>query len=110
MLPPHEPLFLRPTIIVGQSGPDDYQVIWSEIPIGRILTQPGVPAGRPKWAWGVMFPHHPQLAWQRGIASDLEEAKQRFKLAWGAVHAKLTEADIEAARHQAADSKKRWKT
>lgn len=110
MLRPSDPLFLRPTIIAGQSAPDDYQVIWNEIPIGRLLTQPGVPAGRPNRAWGVMFPHLPQLSWQRGIASNLEEAKQRFKLAWGAVHAKLTEADIEAARHQVVDDKKRWKT
>lgn len=107
---PPDPLFLRPTVIAGDRLSDDYQVIWDGLRVGRILKQPGVPAGRPNWSWGITFPHMPQLAWQRGLQGDLEEAKQRFKLAWGAVHAKLTEADIEAARHQDADNKKRWKT
>ena len=36
-------LSLRPTVIDGETHPDDYQVIWNGIPIGRILKQPGVP-------------------------------------------------------------------
>jgi|1185.fasta_scaffold1189201_1 hypothetical protein len=40
-------LFLRPTVIAGQRGEDDFQVIWDGIPIGRILKQPGVPFDRP---------------------------------------------------------------
>lgn len=106
---PADQLSLRLSLIGGETEPDDWQVIWDGIPIGRILKAPGVPVGRPNWSWGVSFPHLPQLAWQRGLESNLEEAKQRFKVAWGAVHAKLTEADIEAARHQAVYNKK-WKS
>jgi hypothetical protein len=107
--PPADQLSLRLTLIGGETAPDDWQVIWDGIPIGRILKAPGVPVGRPNWSWGVIFPHKPQLAWQRGLESDLAECQRRFKVAWYAVHAMLSEADIEAARHQAIYNK-RWKT
>jgi hypothetical protein len=42
-----EALTLRPTLIGGETAPDDYQVIWDSLPIGRILKQPGVPVGGP---------------------------------------------------------------
>lgn len=48
-----EQLHLRPTIIADEKAPDDYEVYWNGLPIGRILKQPGVPAGRPNWHWGV---------------------------------------------------------
>ena len=106
---PPDPLALRVTVIAGDRLVDDYQVIWDGIPIGRILKAPGVPHGCPNWSWGVGFPHLPQQPWQRGMEGDLEECKRRFKVAWTAVRAKLTEADIVKAREQAEDSRKRWK-
>lgn len=106
---PASELFLRQTEIGGERYDDDYIVIWDGIPIGRILKQPGIPHGRPNWSWGVGFPHKPQLAWMRGIERDLEESKRRFKLAWSGVHAKLTAADIQAAREQTAfNAGRRW--
>jgi hypothetical protein len=42
-------------MIGGEPHPDDYQVIWNGIPIGRILKRPGVPVGRPNWHWSVAF-------------------------------------------------------
>jgi hypothetical protein len=42
---PGDQLLLRPTVIGGDAAPDDYQVIWNGMPIGRILEQPGVPLG-----------------------------------------------------------------
>ena len=104
-----EELKLRKTVIAGDTLEDDYQVIWDGIPIGRILKQPGVPVGRPNWSWGVIFPHKPQQSYQRGLASDLEECKRRFKVAWSDMRSKLTEKDIEKARTQAEDNRKRWK-
>jgi hypothetical protein len=46
---------------------------------------------------GVIFPHLPQQPWHRGLESDLEESKRRFRVTWTDMRAKLTEADIEAA-------------
>lgn len=109
MAAPPDQLFLRVTVIGGDRLVDDYQVIWDGIRIGRILKAPGVPHAFPNWSWGVGFPHIPQQPWQRGMESDLEEAKRRFKMAWGALHAKLTEVDVDKARIQAADNARRWK-
>jgi hypothetical protein len=71
-------LLLRPTAIGGDTAPDDYQVIWNGMPIGRILKQPGVPLGRPNWFWGVVFPGRPQPSGHRGLCTDLEECKPGF--------------------------------
>jgi hypothetical protein len=30
-------LFLRPTVIGDDTTPDDYQVVWNDLPIGRVL-------------------------------------------------------------------------
>jgi hypothetical protein len=38
---------------------------------------------------------------------DLEESKRRFRVTWTDMRAKLPEADIEAARHQIEDNKRR---
>lgn len=108
---PPDQVALRRTVIAGQSYDDDYVVIWDELSIGRILKQPGMPKGRPNWSWGVALPNVPQQTWMRGIEVDLEECKRRFKLAWGAVHAKLTDEDIAKAREmQEAGTRhaKRW--
>jgi hypothetical protein len=104
-----EQLSLRPTVIAGQRGEDDWQVIWDGIPIGRILKAPGVPNGQPNWSWGVILPNRPQQPWHRGMESGLEECKRRFRVTWTAILAELTAADIEAARTTAADNRKRWK-
>lgn len=107
---PPSQLFLRATVIGGDRLDDDYQVIWDGIPIGRILKQPGVPFGRPNWSWGVIFPHMPQLPFHRGLESDLAECQRRFKAVWAGIRAGLTDADIAAAREQAEDNRKRWKS
>lgn len=104
---PADKLHLRPTVIAGETAPDDYLVIWDSLSIGRILKQPGVPPGRPNWSWGVSFPHKPQPPAHRGLASDLEECKRRFKVVWTAVHAELTEEDVTLAREQAEQNAKR---
>lgn len=112
MIAPPDPLLLRRTVIAGQGYDDDYQVIWDDLSIGRILKQPGVPTGRPNWSWGVALPNIPQQPWMRGIEVDLEESKKRFKLAWCAVHAKLTLEDIAMAREMQERGKrheKRWR-
>jgi hypothetical protein len=91
-------LTLRRTVIGGDTLQDDYQVIWDSIPIGRILRQPGVPPGRPNWSWGVTFPGKPQQPAHRGLCSDLDECKRRFRAVWSGIHAGLSADDIEAGR------------
>lgn len=106
-----EQLFLRPTVIAGDRLDKDYQIIWRGMSVGRILEQPGVPIGRPNWAWGVAFPGQPQPPAHRGLCSDLEECKRRVKVVWSGVRAALTEADIAHGREVVAASnaqRKRW--
>ncbi|UFW91075.1 hypothetical protein BjapCC829_22060 [Bradyrhizobium barranii] len=93
----HE-LILRRTVIADERRDDDFTVYWDEISIGRIVRQPGIPAHHPDWAWSLIFEGTPQQAWMRGLAPDLDEAKQRFKLAWSAVRPTLTDDDIAGAR------------
>jgi hypothetical protein len=102
-------LYLRPTLIAGETAPDDFTVHWHGMSIGRILKQPGVPMGRPNWHWGVAFPGRPQPSGHRGNCSDLEECKRRFKAVWAGIRAGLSEADIEAARRVEADVDRRFK-
>ena len=89
-------LLLRPTAIGGDTAPDDYQVIWNGMLIGRILKQPGVPLGRPNWFWGVAFPGRPQPSGHRGQRPRGVQAAVQGSRA--GIQAGLSEADIEAAR------------
>lgn len=100
-------LRLRPTVIVGETAPDDYQVFWRDLPIGRILKQPGVPTGRPNWHWGVAFPGRPQPPGHRGNCSDLEECKRRFKAVWAGIRSGLSEADCETAKRVLDEAERR---
>src|SRR5579859_322150 len=100
-------LILRKALIGGETAPDDYIVVWNGITIGRILKQPGVPVGRPNWLWSLAFPHIPQQPHMRGLVSDLEECKRRFKVAWSAIEPKLSDEDIRLAREQEVINKNR---
>ncbi|MBR0855508.1 hypothetical protein [Bradyrhizobium liaoningense] len=107
MIAPKEPVALRKTVIGGETVLDDYQVIWDGISIGRILRQPGMPSGRPSWSWGIILPIKQQLDWMRGTCSDVAECQRRFKVAWSAVHPRLTDADVEQLRRGVEASKDR---
>jgi hypothetical protein len=110
MLPPADHLALRATVIAGETARDDYQVIWSELPIGRIMRQAGMPPGRPSWSWSIIFTHRPQLAWHKGFGVDLEDAKKLFRLAWSTVHRELTQADVDVEKAQdRADADRPWR-
>lgn len=95
---PAPALSLRKSVIGGETAPDDYQVMFEGIPIGRILKQPGVPAGRPNWFFSVLFDDRPQLPGYTGLCSDIEECKRRFRACWSGIRATLTQADLERAR------------
>lgn len=58
-------LTLRRTVIGGQTAPDDYEVIWDELSIGRIFRSVGV-GGIDGWSWAVILPNVPQRSDHRG--------------------------------------------
>jgi hypothetical protein len=92
-------LILRKTTFGdGQTYPDDWQVFWRGLPIGRILKQPGVPYGRPNWWWGVNWDQRPVPAGHKGICVNLDECKRRFKLAWSGVRAEKRSKWADRAR------------
>jgi hypothetical protein len=105
-VPPSE-LFLRPTVIGGETREGDYQLIWNDLPIGRVYSTHGV-GGHDIWNWAVILPNVPQLPDHRGSAADLEDAKLRFKAAWLRVRSCLCEPEIAEARRISRDRSRPW--
>ncbi|CUT12564.1 hypothetical protein BF49_7132 [Bradyrhizobium sp.] len=86
---------MRRTVIGGQTTPDDYEVIWDELTIGRIFRGVGV-GGIDGWSWAVILPNVPQRSEHRGGARSLAEAKARFRSAWQ--HHQISYDEISKAR------------
>jgi hypothetical protein len=64
----------------GSSRPDDYNVIYEGVVVGRVYRMNST--GRETWRWtqiGVRAPTHGPNG---GIADCLDEAKAAFKTAW----------------------------
>jgi hypothetical protein len=104
-------LRMRPTRLNGDvASPNDYVVIWRDITVGRILKQPGTPVGKPNWFWGVNLPGQLQPAAHRGICSDIEECKRRFKVVWSGVRAGLSDDAVDDARRaeERAGERRKW--
>jgi hypothetical protein len=93
-----EGLALRPTKIDGAVLKDDYQVIWQDMPIGRIMLRSGQPQGQPPWWFGVNVHGMPQPPADRGVANSLPDAQRRFKEVWKRVHSELAYSDLQRAR------------
>jgi hypothetical protein len=93
-----ETIVLRVTVIGGKRHPDDYQVIWRKLPIGRIMKRDGVPPSQAEqWWWGFTFYGKPSLSNYNGGCTDLEDCIAKFKAAWTRIRADLTDADIAKA-------------
>lgn len=90
-------LTMRRTVIGGETAPDDYEVIWDELTIGRIFRSTGV-GGADTWSWSVSLPNVPQPSAHRGRAGSLDGAKTRFRAAWNHLHARVSYDEIQAAR------------
>jgi hypothetical protein len=103
--PEPETLTLRPTVIAGQRYAD-YQVRWCGLPVGRIVLGSRAPHDRPPWSWSCHLPGRPQGNDDRGSATDLADAKAKFKAAWARIRSDLTEAEIADARRVAEISAK----
>ena len=98
-----EQLSLRKMTFDDIEYDDDWLVIWSGLPIGRILKQSGIAYGKPDWFWSITFQHIRERGRDRGVGANLENCKVAFKAAWLAMRARLTDEDIsKARRHDAA--------
>jgi hypothetical protein len=93
-----EGLALRPMKIDGAVLENDYQVIWQDMPIGRIMLRSGQPQGQPPWWWGVDVHGTPQPPANRGVADSLKDAQRLFKATWKRIHSELGYSDLQRAR------------
>jgi hypothetical protein len=100
-------LFLRSSVIGGETREGDYQIIWDDIPIGRVYSTHGV-GGHEIWNWGVILPNVPQRPEHRGSSSDLESAKAHFRETWLRVDERLSEDEIAEARRISQDRSRPW--
>jgi hypothetical protein len=82
-MPDDDQLILRKTTFGdGRVYPDDWQVFWRGLPIGRILKQSGVAYEKPDWFWSITFQYIKARGLDRGVAANLDECKVRFKATW----------------------------
>lgn len=87
--------FIRPTVIAGNTLPDDYIVRQDFRDIGRIRFAPELSSLSAVWDWKVTIPV-PTPSWCGGIANSLDEAKAAFNAAWLRFRPTLTEHDIRS--------------
>ena len=89
---------LRPSVVDGKRQDDDYEVVWRDLQVGRILK----PAGEAHWWWTCNVFGQPLMQNDRGQGIDFKDSQVRFQIAWTRIKAGLTEGDIAvAARHGA---------
>jgi hypothetical protein len=93
-----ESIALRSTVIDGNGYPDDYQVIWRGLPIGRIMKGTGSPNHPPQWWWGCNVYGIPGGS---GTGIDLNDCKVAFKAAWLRIRADFTPSEIARAHRHA---------
>jgi hypothetical protein len=96
-----ESIVLRPAVANGQVLPDDYEVIWRGLTVGRMMKQPD----SAHWWWSCNVYGQPPTVGDRGPAINFKDSQLRFKLAWTKIRAALTEEDVAAAlRHAESQS------
>jgi PilZ domain len=88
-----ESIELRPVVANDQVVPDDYEVIWRGLTIGRMMKQ----ADSAYWWWSCNVHGQPSTANDRGPAINFKDSQLRFKLAWTKIRSALTEDDIATA-------------
>jgi len=97
-----EAIALRPTVVDGARQENDYEVIWRDLPIGRILK----PAGSQHWWWGCNVYGQPPIPNDRGAGIDFKDCQVRFKLAWARIRPTLTQEAIAIATQHAVELKR----
>jgi hypothetical protein len=101
-------LHLRPTRFgTDPAITDDYEVIWRGMHIGRIFKHPGLASGQPDWCWEIILPNKSSPPHHRGVCTNIDECKGRFRAAWSNVRRMLTEGEIIIMRRHLADIERR---
>lgn len=100
-------LSLRRTVMRGETLPDDYQVIWDDLAIGRIFKSVAV-GGRDAWSWSCFLGNVPQPSSHRGREKSLDAAKKSFRVAWTDLQSNLSYDQIREARASQADRSRPW--
>lgn len=90
----YETIPLRVTEIAGKCYEDDFTVNWREM--SAIMKASGVPAHLVQWSWSCSV-HGKPGAGANGNGTDLDDCKAKFKTAWAAIRAGLSEDDIASA-------------
>jgi hypothetical protein len=78
--------------------PDDYQVFWRGLPVGRIMGSTGFPSQAPQWCWVASLCWHSSLQGESGHGNDLGNSEAKFRMAWARIRARLTDSDIAKAQ------------
>jgi hypothetical protein len=108
-MPNPGPLFLRPTVIGGDSLADDYSVIHDGRRIGRIRKATERQGSRDAiWDWMINIPL-PIPPGCTGSAGDLDAAKDAFNVAWAWFLPTLTAHDIQHWHHHQDAAEDRWR-
>jgi hypothetical protein len=84
------------TVCVTLPGgcPDDYQIFWGSVSIGRIMKTTGYPTPDAQWSWAVNVNGLPLLGGGCGHGGDLYDCKHQAIAVWMRIRSRLTEADI----------------
>src|SRR5258708_6181214 len=104
-VPDDETIALRATVIDGNGFPDDYQVIWRGLSIGRIMKGTGSPMHAPQWWRECNINGQPSLGVGRGTGSDLYDCQAQIRIAWARIRGGITEEDIAEAHRYAEASR-----
>src|SRR5258708_22502666 len=80
-VPDDETIALRATVIDGNGFPDDYQVIWRGLSIGRIMKGTGSPMHAPQWWRECNINGQPSLGVGRGAGADPEDCHAQVRIA-----------------------------
>jgi|SRR5215208_3452602 len=92
-------LSLCPTVIAGETGENDYRVMFEGRRVGRIREATERFGFNPCWTWAIN-PPLPIPAWGSGQAPSFEDAKAAFRDAWERFYPSLTPHDIEHWHHR----------
>jgi hypothetical protein len=93
-----ETIILHVTKIDGKSYRNDYTVMWRGLPIGRIRKNPGLSGHIDQWSWGCNVYGQPSLSGDSGQGKNLGDCKDKFRIAWLRIRARLTDGDIAKAQ------------
>ena len=74
----------------GAACPDDYQVFWRSVPIGRIMKTTGYPNRDAKWSWVISLPRE---SGDCGTGDSLADCEVKLGRALARILGRVTKDD-----------------